>query len=91
MAALNLLLCGAIAAASAVVGMFFFRFWQNGRDRFFLLFAMSFFVESINRLALGLSAHPNEGAPIFYGIRLLAYLLIIAAVVDKNRADRTVR
>ena len=87
MAALNLVLGGAITAASAIVGMFFFRFWRNGRDRFFLLFAMWFFVEALNRLAIALSEHPNEGAPVFYGIRLLSYLLILFAVLDKNRLN----
>jgi uncharacterized protein DUF5985 len=52
---------------------------------------LSFFVEAVNRVALALSEHPNEGAPIFYGVRLLAYLLILLAVVDKNRAERAPR
>jgi hypothetical protein len=52
---------------------------------------MSFFVEAANRLVLALSGHPNEGSPIFYCIRLLAYLLIIAAIVDKNRVERKLR
>jgi hypothetical protein len=52
---------------------------------------VSFFVEAVNRVPLALSERPNEGAPIFYGVRLLAYLLILFAVVDKNRADRAPR
>jgi uncharacterized membrane protein HdeD (DUF308 family) len=83
---LNRLLLGTIAMGCLVIGLFFLRFWDRSRDRFFLLFALSFFVEGVNRIALGLSARPNEGSAIFYGVRLLSFLLIIAAVVDKNRS-----
>ena len=82
----NRLLLGAIAMGFLVCGVFFLRFWRDGRDRFFLLFAASFFVEGVNRLVLGTSARPSEGAPIIYLVRLLAFLLILAAIVDKNRS-----
>lgn len=81
----NSLLLGAIAMAFLVCGLFFLRFWQRGRDRFFLLFALSFFVEGMNRFVLGLCARPSEGAPGIYLVRLLAFLLILAAIIDKNR------
>jgi hypothetical protein len=65
---------------------FFLRFWVEGRDRFFLLFTLSFLLEALNRVMIGLAATPSEARPWLYGVRLLAYLLIIIAVVDKNRA-----
>jgi len=80
------LLLGAIAMAALVAGLFFLKFWQEGRDRLFLLFALSFFVEGINRTVLALSDRPNEGSPWCYGVRFLSYLLIIVAILDKNRA-----
>jgi uncharacterized membrane protein HdeD (DUF308 family) len=82
---MNLLLIGAIAMASVIVGLFFLRSWAKTRDRFFLFFAVSFFVEGFNRAALGLSDNPNEGRPFFYIIRLLSFVLILAAIVVKNR------
>jgi hypothetical protein len=85
MAALSVLLLGAIAMASLVAGMFFLRFWHQSRDRFFLLFAASFFLEAGNRALLALSPHPTDGAPIFYGVRFVAFLLILIAIADKNR------
>jgi hypothetical protein len=87
MQALNVLLLGAIAMASLVAGMFFLRFWQQSRDRFFALFAAAFFVEALNRAALALSPRPNDGTPVFYCIRLLAFLLILTAIVEKNRGS----
>jgi len=82
---LNIMLLGAIAATNAVAGMFFLRFWKRSGDRFFLLFAASFFVEGVNRAALALTEHPTDGAPVFYVVRLLAFTLILIAIADKNR------
>jgi hypothetical protein len=82
---LSILLLGAIAMASFVAGTFFLRFWRRTGDRFFLLFAVSFFLEGVNRAALALSEHPSDGAPVFYGVRLVAFLLILITIADKNR------
>jgi len=88
MGQLSEVLLGAIAMASLAIGLFFLRFWRETRDRFFLFFALSFFVEGINRFALALSERPNEGQPAFYCIRLIAFALILFAIVDKNLARR---
>lgn len=84
----NYLLLGALTLATTVVGVIFLRLWQDSRDRFFLFFALSFFVQAINRFALAISAEPQEGHPIHYLVRLAAYILIILAILDKNRPAR---
>jgi uncharacterized membrane protein HdeD (DUF308 family) len=81
---MNLLLLGAISMASLVVGLFFLRSWTKTRDRFFLFFAASFFIEGFNRAALGLTSDPNEGRPFFYFVRFCSFLLILIAIVLKN-------
>jgi uncharacterized membrane protein HdeD (DUF308 family) len=86
---LNLILIGAIAMASLVAGLFFLRFWRDTRDGFFRFFAASFFLEAINRAALGLSLDPNEGSPLFYFVRLVSFLLILIAIAQKNRAKKS--
>ena len=86
---LNVLMLGAIAMAEFVTSLFFFRFWRTGRDRFFLLFALSFFVDAANRVVLSLSERPHEGSPIHYVVRFLSFLLIIVAVLMKNRRGRS--
>ena len=53
---INELLLGGIALACVVAGLFFWRFWRTSRDRFFLLFAISFWVEAANRIHMGLTA-----------------------------------
>ena len=81
----NLMLMGAVALGSALAGLFFFRFWHHTRDRFFLYFALSFWIEACNRVALGMVPHADENEPLFYGVRLVAYGLILVAIWQKNR------
>ena len=85
---MNELLAGGIATASFVAGLFFLRFWRTTRDRFFLYFALSFLIEGINRFVLYAVAGLNDQDPIYYVIRLVAYGLIVWAIVDKNRTGR---
>jgi Family of unknown function (DUF5985) len=85
---MNEMLIGAIAAASIAAGLFFFRFWRTTRDRFFLLFALSFWIEGVNRVVLYELAGLDDDAPVYFLIRLLAYGLILVAVIDKNRGPR---
>lgn len=84
---MDLMLLGAIAMASLIVGLFFLRFWRDTKDRFFLFFAVSFLVEGLNRAALGFAGDPNEGRPFFYFIRFLSFVLILIAIVQKNMAE----
>lgn len=81
-------LLGATAMASLVAALFFLRFWRETGDRFFLYFAVAFGMEGLNRSVLGLSAVSQETEPFFYLVRLIAFLLILAAIVDKNRKKR---
>lgn len=76
---------GIIAAISLVISMFFFRFWRRTKDRFFIFFALSFFIEACNRVLMAGIPGWVESSPSFYMIRLLAYTLIIVAILDKNR------
>jgi hypothetical protein len=83
---MNDFLSGVTAAGSLGVGFFFFRMWRDTRDRFFALFGASFWVMAINRLLVVGVAPASEHLHYFYLFRLAAFLLIIVAIVDKNRA-----
>ena len=85
---MNQMLMGAIAVASLAVGLFFFRFWRHTRDVFFLFFALSFWIEAGNRVALGLLVGADEDGVPFYSVRLIAYGLILIAIWHKNRPPR---
>jgi Family of unknown function (DUF5985) len=79
---------GATMAASLVIAVFFFRYWTQTHDRLFLGFALGFAVFASSRLILAFLDEDDEGRVFVYGLRLLAFLLILAAIVDKNRSRR---
>ena len=81
-------LLGAIALTCFAIGMFFLRYWRSGRDRFFLFFALSFWIEAANRVAMAVTQSWSEELPVHYLIRLFSYGLILCAIWDKNRPDR---
>jgi uncharacterized membrane protein HdeD (DUF308 family) len=77
-------LLGVIATSSITAGFFFLRFWRHTRDSLFLSFAIAFIVEGLNRIAVLFLEKPNEGSPVIYVVRLLVFLLILAAILKKN-------
>ena len=81
-------LLGAMAMGCAVVALFFFRFYRDTRDRLFLYFGLSFLIEAINRAQFAILEPGREDAPLYYGIRLVSYLLILWAVLEKNLPRR---
>jgi uncharacterized membrane protein len=78
-------LLGIIATASLAAGGFFLKFWRQTRDVFFLAFGAAFIIEGLNRTSFLLLERPYEGNPLIYVVRLLAFLLILAAIINKNR------
>lgn len=78
------MLVGAFLMASFIVCLFFFRFWKSTKDRFFLFFALSFTIEGINRIISEFSQIPDQ-KPLVYILRMVAYLLIVWAIFDKNK------
>lgn len=78
-------LLGAIAAACFAVGLCFLRYWRSTRDRLFLFFMLSFWIEAANRTHMALTASWNESEPSHYIVRLASYVLIVLAIWDKNR------
>lgn len=79
-------LSGAIMICFLVAGLFFFRFWKQTRDRLFLMFSLSFWLLGGNQLGFIFAEEGSAGRSYVYLIRLAAFLLILIAIVDKNRA-----
>ncbi|MCA1246528.1 DUF5985 family protein [Massilia sp. MS-15] len=75
---------GAISMASLTIALFFLRFWRNTGDRFFLYFSASFFIEGLHRVYSAVLNEAGEDSPTHYLIRVLAYGLIVWAIVEKN-------
>jgi len=77
-------LLGAIAMGSAVAALLFLRYWRRTRDRLFLYFSASFLLEAVNRALFAWNGAHSEEATLYYLVRLLAYGLILWAIVEKN-------
>jgi hypothetical protein len=85
---LNQFLNGAIMMGFLTAGFFFLRFHRRTRERLFAIFAASFFVLAAERIVLACINPAAEFRPYIYLIRLAAFLLIIIAIVDKNRGAK---
>lgn len=78
-------LSGVLVALDAVAGLFFLKFWRASRDRLFAMFGAAFLILGIQRLVLAATRTTFEDQAVFYILRLLAFVIIIVAIVDKNR------
>ena len=77
-------LSGAVTLGYLVAAAFFFSFWRKTADRLFLAFAAAFVLFALNQgLAAGLTV-VLEPASLIYGLRVLGFIIILAAIVDKN-------
>ena len=76
---------GGVVVACWGVALFFLRSWRASRERLFGLFALAFGIMGLNWLALALLQHEAARYPL-YGVRLVAFLVILYAVWSKNRA-----
>jgi hypothetical protein len=78
-------LLGAIIVSDCVAALFFVRYWRVTKDRFFVYFAWAFGLDIVSRLTLAGHLVGSEFEPLVYVVRLLSYLVIAGAIVDKNR------
>ena len=78
-------LSGAVCMVCFTIALFFLHFWRRTHDRLFLIFSAAFLLLMLERIILVTIGRSHELAPFVYVVRLLAFVLIIAAVVDKNR------
>jgi len=85
---MTLFISGLLVAGYLVAGLFFLRFWRQSRDRLFAFFTAAFWLLAAQRGALAALGADAPGSTWLYGLRLLAFLLILAAVADKNRPRR---
>ncbi len=81
---LDLFLLGYIAALAAAATVFFLRYWKETRDSLFLAFAVFFAVEGGTRAFDVSTPTPNLIVGWVYVLRLLAVLLVVAAILRKN-------
>lgn len=72
-----------------VSGLFFMRFWSRTRDRLFLIFACALMTLAGERILLACAAsQADEEHSLIYIVRLMAFLLILYGILDKNLAEK---
>jgi uncharacterized membrane protein YhaH (DUF805 family) len=79
---------GMLVTGYAVAALFFLRFWKQTRDRLFVLFAGAFALLAIQRITLAIAVYRDMDTTSSYLLRLLAFLLFLGAIIDKNRGHR---
>ncbi|MFL5305396.1 MAG: DUF5985 family protein [Polyangia bacterium] len=79
---------GALTLASCAVGLFFLRFWRQSGDRLLLVFATAFFVLAVDWGLRGAWEPTVETRHYFFLVRLLAFVLLVIGIIDKNRGGR---
>ena len=75
---------GAVTLGFFVAAAFFLRFWRRTRDRFFLAFAAAFTLLATNQALAAFLGAGDERTPYTYVLRVLGFVLILYAIVDKN-------
>lgn len=86
---INSFIDGSIMFAFFAAAMCFYRFWRRTSDRLFMLFAIAFVLMAVNRIFLAVLTParfvPNENHVMLYAVRLLAFGVLLMAIIDKNR------
>jgi hypothetical protein len=85
---MHAVVAGALLLGYWAIGVCFSRFWRTSGDRLFGFFAIAFWLLAVERLLLILVAIENEMRPYVYMLRLVAFLFIVYAILDKNRGSR---
>jgi hypothetical protein len=76
---------GAVALGCLLIALFFLRFWRTTTDRLFLWFSIAFVILSVDYVVLGLLPLATEWRVPVYGVRLVAFGVMLYAIVSKNR------
>jgi len=75
---------GLITMGFLVAAGFFARFWRQTADRLFLAFAIAFGLLALNQAAAQWLGAADERVGYTYLLRVLGFVLILGAIIDKN-------
>lgn len=81
-------LSGALTLAYVIAGAHFLRFWRRTGDRLFRYFAVAFWLFALNQLAASIPAIADRTGGYEYLLRVLGFIVIAAAIIQKNLAAR---
>lgn len=75
---------GAVTLGYLISALFFLRFWRRTADRLFLAFAVAFALLALNQALAQWLGAGHEGVAYTYLLRVLGFVLILGAIIDKN-------
>ncbi len=78
-------LAGGLMMGCLVAALFFWRYWMESRDRLFVFFAAAFGTLAIHWSWAGLELTPELPLYQTYVLRLVAFVIILAGIIDRNR------
>ena len=84
-------LSGAVTLGFLIAALFFLRFWRRTSDRLFLAFSVAFALLALNQALAQWLGAADERVGFTYLLRVLGFILILAAIVDKNFSGGTPR
>ena len=79
---------GAVTLGFLIAAVFFLRFWRRTSDRLFLAFATGFFLLALNQALAQWLGAADERVGYTYLLRVVGFVIILAAIIDKNLARR---
>ena len=77
-------LSGAVTAGYLVAAGFFWRFFRRTHDRLFAAFMVAFVLFALNQALVGLFHVATEPESLVYVLRILGFVVILGAILDKN-------
>jgi hypothetical protein len=77
-------LAGALTFAYIIAAVYFVHFWRRTSDRLFLAFAAAFTLLALNQITVFALGVGDERHNYAYVLRVLGFILILVAIVDKN-------
>ena len=81
---------GIVATTFCVAGLYFRFFYLRTRDRLFFFFSLACFILVVERICL-VAVSPNyEFAPLIYAVRLIAFVVLLIGIIQKNFGARQV-
>lgn len=79
---------GALTMTYVLAAAYFVHFWRRSGERLFIAFGTAFGLLALNQFAIELIGTADAHASYAYVLRVIAFLLIVAAIVDKNLVRR---
>jgi hypothetical protein len=77
-------LSGVLALGYAIAALYFLRFWRESRDPLFGWFSAAFALLAVHRTVLTFLQEYD----VLYIARLAAFVVILVAIVQKNRSPQ---